>query len=229
MAFEVMMRRQSKLFRAVLCVLLLQHQAFSFVAPSQRLSPANGANNINNNAISPATSCRGSSTARYGMWDQDGDLEGPDKLKACVPYILPILDGDHFGQFIYDRIPPLSFVHDILLGGLLHLWDIFPFSGLVLFIALTLGTRGNTEMDRNVRFSAQQAGLIDVSLVVPELIAGSFEGADVPRALLEPCSNFTYYYIVFVVAYCVANNLRGKKPDQIPYISGWSDMMVGPF
>ena len=214
------MRRQSKLFLAVLCVLLLQHRVLSFVAPSQRLFLA-----TNMNANIPSTS----STARYGMWDQDGDLEGPDKLKACVPYILPILDGDHFGKFIYERIPPLSFVHDILLGGLLHLWDIFPFSGLVLFVALTLGTRGNTEMDRNVRFSAQQAGLIDVSLVVPELIAGSFEGEDVPRALLEPCSNFTYYYIVFVVAYCIANNLRGKKPDQIPFISGWSDMMVGPF
>ena len=163
------------------------------------------------------------------MWDRDGDLQGPDKLKACIPYILPILDGDHFGQYIYERIPPLALVHDVLLGGLLHLWDIFPFSGLVLFIALTLGTRGNTEMDRNVRFSAQQAGLIDVTLIGPELISGAMDGEDLPRALLEPCSNFTYYYIVVTVLYCIAFNLRGKKPDQIPYISGWSDMMVGPF
>ena len=178
---------------------------------------------------SPTTKSSSSSTARYGRWDRDGDLQGTDKVKACVPYILPILDGDHFGHYIYERIPPLSLVHDILLGGLLQLWDAFPFSGLILFIALTIGTRGNTEMDRNVRFSAQQAGLIDVSLVVPELIAGSFQDEDMPRALLEPCSNFTYYYIVFVVLYCIAANLQGKKPDQIPYISGWSELMVGPF
>lgn len=164
------------------------------------------------------------------MWSQDSDLEGSDKVKACVPYILPILDGDHFGKYIYDRIPPLELVHDTLLGGLLHVFDIFPFSGLVLFCALTLGTRGNTEMDRNVRFSAQQAGLIDVSLIVPELISGAFEGEDnIPRTLLEPCSNLTFYYLVAVIGYCIAANLRGKKPDQIPYISDWSETMVGPF
>ena len=107
------------------------------------------------------------STARYGRWDRDGDLQGTDKIKACVPYILPILDGDHFGHYIYERIPPLSLVHDILLGGLLQLWDAFPFSGLILFIALTIGTRGNTEMDRNVRFSAQ-AGTIALAKNVQE-------------------------------------------------------------
>jgi Chloroplast import apparatus Tic20-like len=162
-------------------------------------------------------------------WSQDSDLEGGDKLKACVPYFLPLLDGDHFGRYLFERVPPIGLVHDVLLGGLVQFWEIFPFTGLVFFLALTLGTRGNTEMNRNVRFSAQQAALIDVSLVVPEIIASSFEGEDVPRALLEPCSNFTYYYILSMVAYCVFRNLRGKKPDQIPYISGWSDIMVGPF
>ena len=162
-------------------------------------------------------------------WNQGSDLEGSDRLKACIPYLLPLLDGDHFGQYLLERIPPLEVVHDILLGGLVNLWQIFPFAGLVFFIALTLGTRGNLDMNRNVRFSAQQAALIDVSLFVPELIASSFEGEDLPRQLLEPCSNLIYYYIVFTVAYCVYQNLQGKKPDQIPFISNWSEVMVGPF
>lgn len=163
------------------------------------------------------------------MWSENSDLEGADKIKACVPYLLPILDGDHFGHYLYERLPPLGGVHDVLLGGMLEFWEVFPFAGLCLFIALTLGTRGNTEMNRNVRFSAQQAALIDVSLILPELISSAFEGEDMPRQLMEPCSNLTYYYIIAVVTYCIALNLKGKKPDQIPYISGYSDMMVGPF
>jgi len=191
--------------------------------------PQSPAQQISSRSVSTRPST--STSARWnGMWNRDSELEGANKVKACIPYMLPILDGDHFGKYLYDRIPPLGLVHDALLGGLLHIWDIFPFSGLTLFIALTLGTRGNTEMDRNVRFSAQQAGLIDVSLIVPELIAGSFEGDDtVPRSILEPCSNFTYYYLICVITYCIVNNLRGKKPDGIPYISGYSEMMVGPF
>ncbi|CAB9519748.1 Inherit from NOG: protein transport [Seminavis robusta] len=179
-----------------------------------------------------STSRRLSSTGtalKKSMWSEDSDLEGSDKLKACVPYFLPLLDGDHFGKFLFDRIPPVGLLHDIFLGGLVNLWDIFPFTGLVFFIALTLGTRQNTDMARNVRFSAQQAALINVSLIAPELIAGSFEGEDIPRALAEPCSNFTYYYILSLVGYCVFCNLKGKKPDQIPFISEWSELLVGPF
>ncbi len=49
-------------------------------------------------------------------------------------------------------------------------------------------------MSRGVRFNAQQAALIDVALVFPELIASSFENEpDFPRYIAEPCSNFVYY------------------------------------
>lgn len=197
------------------------------IATQSFTSSSQNAPSLRSGGLSPSRQQR---TLRYsGMWSQDSDLEGADKLKACVPYILPILDGDHFGHYIFERIPPLGLVHDVLFGGMLEFWEAFPFAGLVLFIALTLGTRGNTEMNRNVRFSAQQAALIDVSLVAPELVAAAFEGEDMPRQLMEPCSNFTYYYILAAVAYCITQNLRGKKPDQIPYISDFSDVMVGPF
>lgn len=204
-----------------LVLLLALNGASSFVSRELRVKPI-----VPSSVFTHATR---TTARRNGMWSQDSDLEGSDRIKACIPYILPILDGDHFGKYIYERIPPLDVVHDVLLGGLLHVYEIFPFSGLLLFIALTLGTRGNTEMSRNVRFSAQQAALIDVSLILPELISSSFEGEDLPRALLEPCSNFVWYGMSTMVIYCVVCNLRGKKPDQLPYISGWSEFMVGPF
>ena len=83
-----------------------------------------------------------------GMWSQDGDLVGTDRIKACIPYILPVLDVDHFGQYIYERSEILENVHYVLLGPLINIDDKFPFLPLLLFLGFTLGTRGNTEISR---------------------------------------------------------------------------------
>lgn len=164
------------------------------------------------------------------MWSQDEELQGSDRIKACVPYILPLLDGDKFGHYIlYDRFPVLGEINDILLGPLLNIQQKVPFLGVGLFVLLTLGTRFNTEISRNVRFSAQQAALIDVALIFPELIGSSFAEEPLPRSIMEPCSNFVWYAYMTAVVYSIYSNLRGKKPDQIPWISPSADLMVGPF
>lgn len=163
------------------------------------------------------------------MWSGEDELQGSDRIKACFPYILPLVDGDQFGSYIYERIPPLGFLDDVLLGPLINIFQSVPFLGIGFFIALTLGTRGNTDMSRGVRFNAQQAALIDVALVFPELIAGSFENDPAPRYIAEPCANFVYYSYMACVIYSIVSNLRGKKPNQIPYISEWSELAVGPF
>jgi hypothetical protein len=174
---------------------------------------------------------RSSSSLSNGRWTQGEDLQGSDRLKACVPYILPLIDGDHFGHFLYSRFEPLGALNDFFLGPLVAINTNVPFFGITLFIVLTIGTRFNTDIDRNVRFSAQQAALIDLALVFPELIGGQgTEGGDpLPRAIVEPCNNFIWYAYMAAVVYSVYSNLRGKKPDQIPWISGTSDLMVGPF
>ena len=169
------------------------------------------------------------SLTKLQMWSNDEELRGTDRFKACVPYILPMLDGDQFGYYIYDRIPPLGFVNEITIGPLANLYHSIPFLGIGLFLALTLGTRFNTDMDRNVRFNAQQAALIDVCLIFPELISSGFVENPVPRYISEPCANFVWYAYVAAVGYSIWSNLRGRKPDQIPYVSGYADLMVGPF
>jgi hypothetical protein len=170
-----------------------------------------------------------STTALLGMWSQNDDIQGADRIKACVPYLLPLMDGDHFGRFIYDRFPPLGVLDELTIGPLAELGHKIPFLSLGLFVALTLGTRFNTDMGRNLRFSAQQAALVDVALLFPELIGSGFEADPLPRYIAEPCSNFVWYAYMSVVIYCVYSNLRGKKPDQIPFLSSTADLLVGPF
>jgi Chloroplast import apparatus Tic20-like len=169
-----------------------------------------------------------STSALYGMFDRNEELVGADRLKACVPYLLPLIDGDPFGAYIYERIPPLGLLDDITIGPLSNMARHIPFSTVFLFVALTIGTRFNLEMNRNVRFSAQQAALLDVVLIFPELIASSFQDETLPRALIEPLSTFVWYTYMSTVVYSVYSNLRGTRPDKIPYVSAFADELVGP-
>jgi hypothetical protein len=175
------------------------------------------------------TGTRSARSALYGMWSQNDEIEGSDRIKACIPYLLPLIDGDHFGKYMYERIPLMGSIDQLTIGPLADLGHSIPFLSLGLFIALTLGTRFNTSMSRNLRFSAQQAALIDVALLIPELIGSSFVEDPLPRYIAEPCCNFVWYAYMSIVIYCLISNLRGKKPDQIPYLSSSADLMVGPF
>lgn len=168
------------------------------------------------------------SALSVGRWTDD-ELQGSDRFKACVPYILPLIDGDPFGVYIYDRIPPLNLLHEIFLEPLVYINHKVPFFTLGLFLAFTLGTRFNTSIDRNVRFSAQQAALIDIALLFPELIASGFQEDPVPRYIAEPCANLVFYSYMSAVLYSIYSNIRGKRPDEIPFISSGANLMVGPF
>lgn len=169
-----------------------------------------------------------SPSALLGMFDRDQDLVGKDRLKACIPYLLPLIDGDQFGVFIYDRIPVLGMFDYVTIRPLSDLAFNVPFLTATLFVALTIGTRFNWDMDRNIRFSAQQAALIDIALLAPQLIASSLQGESLPRTLVEPACNFVWFTYMTAVVYSVYSNLRGKRPDKIPFISAYADQLVGP-
>ena len=41
--------------------------------------------------------------------------------------------------------------------------------------------------------------------------------------------NFVWYAYMSMIVYSVTVNLRGEKPDGLPYLSGLADTMTGPF
>ena len=105
----------------------------------------------------------------------------------------------------------------------------FPFLGLILFLLLTIGTRAVDGISREVRFNAQQAVLIDIALIFPSLIGEGLDGVGVPRIYEEMGNNFAYYGLMSAVIYSVVMNLRGRKPNGIPYVSDAAEYMTGPF
>lgn len=169
-----------------------------------------------------------SSPTKLNTWNND-EINGPDKIKACIPYMLPLIDGDVFGQYIYQRVPPLKFLDDLFLAPLVGTFEAFPFLGIILFLLLSIGTRGVEGISREVRFNAQQAVLIDIALILPSLIGQGLDGVDIPRMYLEMGNNFAYYGLMSAIIYSCFMNLRGRKPNGIPYVSDAAEYMTGPF
>jgi hypothetical protein len=167
---------------------------------------------------------------RRKIIDDEGEIRGPDRIKSCIPYLLPLIDGDVFGKYIYERIPPLGTLDYILLRPLVQCVEAVPLLSILIFTAFALGPRF-TNQSRVVRFNAQQAILIDVALIIPSLIAESVRSADahLPRAIVEPSCNFVWYVYVSMVVYSIVCNLNGRKPDQIPFISNTAENAIGPF
>ena len=165
------------------------------------------------------------------MWSNDEEIVGPDKIKACIPYILPLLDGDFFGQYIYKSIPPLNTIDSILLKPLVETLQSFPFLSLILFALLSIGTRFSPQISRNVRFNAQQAVLIDMVILLPTIVQEGLVDVNdqIPLLYQQMGCNFVWYAYMSMIVYSVAVNLTGKKPDGLPYLSGLADTMTGPF
>mmetsp|Transcript_29811 Transcript_29811/g.43387 ORF Transcript_29811/g.43387 Transcript_29811/m.43387 type:complete len:225 (-) Transcript_29811:339-1013(-) len=168
-------------------------------------------------------------TSSLQMWGKnDDEIPTSERIKSCIPYLLPIFDGDQFGKYIYLRFPPLGFLDELCIKPVADKMHDIPFLGLAIFLLLSLGTLQNFDMSRNVRFNTQQAILIDILLILPEFIGEGLVDADIPRYLAEPASNFVWYVYMSMVLYSVVFNLRGKKPDGIPYVSGYADALTGP-
>lgn len=134
-----------------------------------------------------------------------------------------------YGSYIFTRFP-LAGV--LLLGPVapfLALIQGIPFGGFILFLALSFGSRQPDKFSSFVRFNFQQAILIDIALIFPSLISsitGPIFGKMDPN-IVEPGSNFVFYFVLASVAYSVGSNALGKLPDGLPVISDAAKQSIG--
>lgn len=157
-----------------------------------------------------------------------------ERIKACIPYMLPLIDGDVFGKYFYQRIPIMGTLDDIFLAPLVQSFHSIPFLDIILFLVLSLGTTRNYDMSRTLRFNAQQAIMIDIALIIPSLLKDGVVDPEtgellIPQTFVEPFYTTIYYAYMACVIYSIYSNLSGKKPNQIPYLSNFAETTTGPF
>lgn len=148
-----------------------------------------------------------------------------DRAAASLVYLLPALDGFGYGTYVYQNIPPLGAVAYQLLP-IVNGFESLPFGGLVLFIGLSFFTR-NQGLSRFVRFNIQQALLLDIALIIPDLFTPVTK--IFPYELQAMGTNFVFYAWLGVAAYSVVQNLQGRTPDQVPILSEAASQGIGPF
>ena len=158
----------------------------------------------------------------------NNEVVGKDRLLSCLPYLLPLLEGDRYGRYLFRAFPPLGVADAVLLGPFHLVYEAIPFSGLILFFGLTILSR-NADIPRSVRFNMQQAVLLDIGLIFPSLLGQLVGSLVLPRVLVESGNNFIFYCLVASVGYALVSNATGKLPNSIPILSEAAETQIGPF
>jgi hypothetical protein len=153
-----------------------------------------------------------------------GSTTFPDRIFACLPYLLPLIEVFAFGQFFLSDFPLLGLIFLPLLP-LLRIYYGVRYAGIIIFFALWLLVVRNEKISHFIRFNTMQAIILDIVIFLCGILT------DIVK--LVPGSGFamqTLYTTIFVgivaaVVYCVAQSLMGKYAE-IPAISDAVYMQV---
>eukprot|EP00640_Fibrocapsa_japonica_P007108 CAMPEP_0113943954 /NCGR_PEP_ID=MMETSP1339-20121228/29923_1 /TAXON_ID=94617 /ORGANISM="Fibrocapsa japonica" /LENGTH=160 /DNA_ID=CAMNT_0000948975 /DNA_START=314 /DNA_END=796 /DNA_ORIENTATION=+ /assembly_acc=CAM_ASM_000762 len=160
------------------------------------------------------------------MAQDDESVPIDERIFAILPYALPLSDSIEFGRFIFAEFPLLRELLDIFIGIFYDIYRGVPFIGLLIFLAFSVASR-TPSIPRFARFSIQQALLIDIALIFPQLFGGLAK--ELPLSVVEPATNFVFYAAFASCTYSVISNALGKVPNEIPLISQSAETSIGPF
>ena len=151
----------------------------------------------------------------------DGDDEAYDfseRAIAALVYMLPLLDGLKYSKFLFMQAPALSLVL-LPIAPLIQLWGSLGFLQVIVFFGTYLGVVQNQNMKRFVRFNAQQAVLLDILLIVPDLLTRTFQGIDGsgPTGGVGLQAEILFFNTVFFFTYlsCTAGAVQSARGKTI--------------
>ncbi|GAX34628.1 Tic20 family protein [Nodularia sp. NIES-3585] len=152
-----------------------------------------------------------------------GSVTVSDRIFACLPYLLPLIQGLSFGSFFFRQFPVIGVVL-IPLSPIIAIYQL-PFASLIIFFALFLLVVRNEKISHFIRFNTMQAILLNIVLFLCDILRQvliSVPGADFA---LETISNTIFIGILAAVVYSVAQSLFGRYAE-IPAISDAVHMQV---
>ncbi|NDJ24543.1 hypothetical protein GS682_23450 [Nostoc sp. B(2019)] len=153
-----------------------------------------------------------------------GSTTVSDRIFACLPYLLPLIEVFVFGRFLLAEFPPLQLLFLPLLP-LLRIYYGVRYAGLIIFFALWLLVVRNEKISHFIRFNTMQAILLDIIIFLFSILTDLVG--------LVPSSGFaiqTLYTTIFIgvvaaVAYSVIQSLLGRYAE-IPAVSDAVYMQV---
>ncbi len=132
-----------------------------------------------------------------------------ERIFACLPYLLPLVEGLAFGSYLFQQVPALK-----PLVALNNFYTSIPFGGLIVFFALFFLVVRNESIAHFIRFNTMQAILIDIVLVLCSFALPLF-GASFATEIL---SNTIFIGVVAAAGYSVIQSALGRYAE-VPVIS----------
>ena len=114
--------------------------------------------------------------------DED-NVGGAERAIAALSYLLPLLDGLKYSKFLLMQFPLFGLAL-LPLKPAIDVWYGLGFLQIAVFFGLYLGVVQNQNMKYFTRYNAQQAVLLDILLIVPDVLARLASGRGGDDALL---------------------------------------------
>ena len=153
-----------------------------------------------------------------------GSTTVSDRIFACLPYLLPLIEVFAFGQFLLAQFPALSLLFLPLLP-LVRIYYSVRYAGLIIFFALWLLVVRNEKISHFIRFNTMQAILIDIVLILFGLIVPILARGIQVAFIVETLYNMVFLGVLAAVIYSVVQSLLGRYAE-IPTISDAVYMQV---
>ena len=146
-----------------------------------------------------------------------GSTTTRDRIFACLPYLLPLINVLAFGIALFSQFPALQIILVPLLP-LLQVYQSVPFADLIVFFALFLLVVRNEKIVHFIRFNTMQAILLDIVIFLGSIILQILGPVPGASFAIETLDSTIFLGIVAAVVYSVVQSLLGRYAE-IPAIS----------
>jgi len=153
-----------------------------------------------------------------------GSTTFPDRIFACLPYLLPLIEVFAFGQFFLSDFPLLGLIFLPLLP-LLRIYSGVSYAGIIIFFALWLLVVRNEKISHFIRFNTMQAIILDIVIFLCDILTDIVKLVPGSGFAMQTLYTTIFMGIVAAVVYSVAQSLMGKYAE-IPAISDAVYMQV---
>ncbi|MDH6060231.1 hypothetical protein NWP17_07240 [Chrysosporum bergii ANA360D] len=153
-----------------------------------------------------------------------GSTTVSDRIFACLPYLLPLIEGLTFGGYLFREFPILGLLL-IPLSPVLLIYRTIPFATLIIFLALFFLVVRNEKISHFIRFNTMQAILLDIVIFLCSILLEILSPVPGAGFAIETLANTIFLGIVVAVVYSVAQSLFGRYAE-IPAISDAVYMQV---
>ncbi|MBD2250798.1 Tic20 family protein [Nostoc parmelioides] len=147
-----------------------------------------------------------------------------DRIFACLPYLLPLIEVFVFGEFLLRQFPVLQLLF-LPLIPLLRIYYGVRYAGLIIFFVLWLLVVRNEKINHFIRFNTMQAILLDIIIFLFSILTDIVGLIPTGGFAIQTLYTTIFIGIIAAVVYSVANSLLGRYAE-IPAISDAVYMQV---